>query len=123
MNRIKFPPTQQRVVEQSIFVKFQRIEYAYKSSDSFQARNSEYTKGVHCRFLYTYIFFTELRVVEIMVHFSFKFRIFKYILSSQMSYSLLNLGHFIIIFVGWNFPYFPIYAYALSSSSLFQFSI
>lgn len=110
MNRIKFSPTQQRVVEQSIFVKFQRIEYAYTSSDSFQARNSEYTKGVHCRFLYIYIFFTELRVVEIMVHFSFKFRIFKYILSSQMSYSLLNLGHFIIIF-------------ALSSSSLFQFSI
>lgn len=110
MNRIKFSPTQQRDVEQSIFVKFQRIEYAYKSSDSFQARNSEYTKGVHCRFLYIYIFFTELRVVEIMVHFSFKFRIFKYILSSQMSYSLLNLGHFIIIF-------------ALSSPSLFQFSI
>jgi len=27
-----------------------------KSSDSFQARNFEYTKGVHCRFLYTYIF-------------------------------------------------------------------
>lgn len=100
MNRIRFSPTQQRVVEQSIFVKFDRIEYAYKSSDSFQARNLNIPKVCTVDFYILTFFFTELRVVEIIVHFSFKFRIFKYILSSQMSYSLLNLGHFIIFFVG-----------------------